>query len=162
MKTDSCSRTAVRTATYILATLAALAAPGRAAAPATTHPAACEVELFAEIKTLAALPPNHTWIAYVSDGDCLAKEAYILGRSPIKSGPKFMTEVIARWGADLTLCVVAEEAAGKPTTLYGKAKRTFHAEGRGEVVFHDLVVEVRKGPEHIFPKLSGTRPEPAK
>jgi hypothetical protein len=66
--------------------------------------------------------------------------------------------VFAPWGSNLTVCIAAEEEPGKPAILYGKAKAPFHAEGTGEVVFHNIVVEVQTGPAHAFPKASGPRP----
>jgi hypothetical protein len=139
----------------------AAAAPAAAAAAPPAHPASCEVEVFGEFKTTAQLPAKHSWFTYVSDGDCLAKGANILGRSVITAPPKFGTEVFAPWGSNLTVCIVAEEAPGKPAVLYGKAKAPLHAEGTGEVTFHNIAVDVQKGPTHTFPKPSGPRPAPA-
>lgn len=136
----------------------AKAAPAKADPAEAAHPATCEVELFAEIKSTRTLPPSHQWVAYVTEGDCLAKEPRVLGRQVIASGPKFMTEVIAPWGSNLTLCVVAEDASGTPSRIYGKAKKKFHAEGTGEVVFHNIVVDVKSGPAHAF---SATGPRTA-
>ena len=126
------------------------AAPAPAAAPA--HPETCEVEVSGLIKNPPKLPAEHYYQVYMAYGDCLAKDAHILGRtSVVNSLPKFATEVFARWGSDLTLCIAAEAGPGKPTKLYGKATRTFHAEGLGEVEFKDITVEVKAGPPHIFP-----------
>lgn len=139
------------------ATVAPLAAPAAvvqpaAAAAAPAHPETCEVEVSGLIKNPPKLPAEHYYQVYMAYGDCLAKDAHILGRtSVVNSLPKFATEVFARWGSDLTLCIAAEAGPGKPTKLYGKASRTFHAEGLGEVEFKDITVEVKAGPPHIFP-----------
>ena len=126
------------------------AAPAPVAAPA--HPETCEVEVSGLLKNPPKLPAEHYYQVYLAYGDCLAKDAHILGRTSIvNSLPKFATEVFARWGSDLTLCIAAEAGPGKSTKLYGKATRTFHAEGLGEVEFKDITVEVKAGPPHIFP-----------
>ena len=39
---------------------------------------------------------------------------------------------------DITICAGVDEGEGKPTTMYGKAKGTFHAEEEGEVTFADV------------------------
>lgn len=136
------------------------AAPAPAAAPA--HPATCEVEVSGQLKNPPKLPPEHYYQAYLAYGDCLAKDAHILGRTSIVySFPKFGTEVFARWGSDLTLCIAAEAGPGKPTKLYGKATRTFHAEGLGEVEFKDITVEVKAGPPHTFPAVRAPLDSPA-
>lgn len=140
----------------VAATAAPLAAPAAVAPPATAaapaHPETCEVEVSGLLKNPPKLPAEHFYQVYMAYGDCLAKDAHILGRtSVVNSLPKFATEVFARWGSDLTLCIAAEAGPGKPTKLYGKATRTFHAEGLGEVEFKDITVEVKAGPPHIFP-----------
>lgn len=140
----------------VAATAAPLAAPAAVAPPATAaataHPETCEVEVSGLLKNPPKLPAEHYYQVYMAYGDCLAKDAHILGRtSVVNSLPKFATEVFARWGSDLTLCIAAEAGPGKPTKLYGKATRTFHAEGLGEVEFKDITVEVKAGPPHIFP-----------
>lgn len=133
---------------FSLAFSALLALPVAAETP---HPASCEVELFGDAKLKAAVPPAQKLYSYVAVGDCLKKDAQILDRSPLRPGEKIVTEVYAAWGADLTVCVAAEEEAGKPSTLYGKAKRVYHAEGVGEVVYNGVVVEVKAGAPHVFP-----------
>lgn len=150
----------------VAATAAPLAAPAAVTPPATAaapaHPETCEVEVSGLLKNPPKLPAEHFYQVYMAYGDCLAKDAHILGRtSVVNSLPKFATEVFARWGSDLTLCIAAEAGPGKPTKLYGKASRTFHAEGLGEVEFKDITVEVKAGPPHIFPAVRAPLDGPA-
>lgn len=108
-----------------------------------------EVEVFGSIK---GAPSGTTMSILVAVGDCLADDARVLGRTP--AGQSFMIEVFAPWGSDLTVCAAVEPGDGKPAVLYGKWKESLHAEGEGEVMFHDVVIELKKGKPHTFPAAS--------
>jgi hypothetical protein len=134
------------------------AAQAAQAAPAEpARPTVCEVEIFGSIEP----PKGVTWpkgkplaapiAVYVAQGDCLAKKARILGRVETVTPDNFFIEVFTGWGTDLTVCAAQEKAAGKPTTVYGKAEGLFHAEAQGEVVFDKVKVALKAQPAHTFP-----------
>jgi hypothetical protein len=129
---------------------------GKAAAPA---PAAaterCEVEFTGQISGAAKLPPgSNTWV-YAADGDCLAKDAHILGAMRASDQGSFAIEVFSRWGADLTLCAAVAPTPESPSKMYGKLTRKFHAEKKGEIMFEKVQIGLKAGPEHTFPKANG-------
>lgn len=129
------------------AAAAPAASPGK---PAANHPPSCEVELTGQI--LGTLPPGMTYWVYVAEGDCLAKNAKILGTMRGSDAGSFGIEVFSRWGADLTVCAAVAKTPESPTKQYGKLPRTLHAEATGEVMFEKLQIKLKAGPEHVFPK----------
>jgi hypothetical protein len=116
------------------------------------NPKLCEVEFQGTVKYAGKLPPGHRWFVFAAQGDCLAKDAHILGFTPTNTPEGgFFGEVFSKWGADLTFCAAAAESHDKPSTLYGKATGTYHAEKTGEVEFKGLVLSPKPGPKKIFP-----------
>jgi hypothetical protein len=111
----------------------------------------CEVEVFGTLKLPPKVKAPGDLFVYVADNDCLAPDAHILGRTG--SGPegRMFIEVFTKWGADITICGALEEP-GKPARYYGKAEGKFHAEGEGEVMFRDVVVNLKAGPPRKFPQ----------
>lgn len=120
--------------------------PPASSAPA--HPALCEVEMGGMVK---GIPTGKFANIIVSDQDCLAPGARLLGRSGVTREGKFFYEVYTKWGSDLTVCIAVESEPGKPSTVYGKAPRALHAEAAGEVEFKDLEITIAPGPAHVFP-----------
>lgn len=116
---------------------------------AAEHPERCEVEMFGSVK-----PPPGKKIpiyVYVSDGDCLADGAHILGRAQVsENNHNFFVEVFSRWAADLTVCAAAQERPDRPSKLYVKASGKYHAEATGEIGFTHIDMELKPGPAHKF------------
>jgi hypothetical protein len=108
----------------------------------------CEVEVFGVVK---GAPKGKQVSLILSDQDCMADGARVVGRSGVSPEGKFFYEVFVKWGSDLTICAAVEPAPGKPSTLYGKAKGPFHAEATGEVMFSGIEIELTKGAPHAFP-----------
>ena len=119
-------------------------------APAPAHPESCEVELTGQI--LGPLAPGMTYWVYVAEGDCLAKNAKILGAMRGSEAGSFGIEVFSSWGANLTVCASVAKTPESPTKLYGKLPRVLRAEATGEVMFERLQIKLKPGPEHSFPK----------
>lgn len=130
---------------------------GKAAVTAAAAPSErCEVEFTGQVSGTSKLPPgSNTWV-YAADGDCLAKDAHILGAMRASDQGSFAIEVFSRWGADLTLCAAVAPTPESPSKLYGKLTRKFHAEKRGEIMFEKVQIGLKAGPEHTFPKANGT------
>ena len=84
-------------------------------------------------------------------GGCAADDARVLGTARKARAGGYMIEVFADWGTALSVCAAVDEGPGKPTTWYGKAPGERIAEGDGEVVFNDVVVELKQGEPHVFP-----------
>ncbi len=129
---------------------AGAAEPTAAATAKPAHPPSCEVELTGKI--IGPLPAGMTYWVYVAEGDCLAKNAKILGTMRGSEAGSFGIEVFSRWGADLTVCASAAKTPDSPTKLYGKLPRILHAEATGEVMFEKLEIKLKPGPERVFPK----------
>jgi hypothetical protein len=128
-------------------------ADGAAAPGSPPKVKACEVEMFGTVKLPRGISPKkNPRFIYVADNDCLGDDAHILGRLPMSETETFFIEVFSRWGADLSVCAAVEQGEGEPTTLYGKAEGRYHAEAGGEVTFHGINVDLKKGPAHVFPK----------
>ncbi len=139
---------------------AAKPAAAAAAKPTATAPAAtterCEVEFTGQIKGAGQLAPGtSTWV-YAADGDCLAKDAHILGAMRASDQGSFAIEVFSKWGADLTLCAAVAETPESPSKLYGKLTRKFHAAAKGEIMFEKVQIGLRSGPAHTFPKANSS------
>lgn len=109
------------------------------------------MEFAGVVKYAGKLPPKHRWLIFAVQGDCLSKDPYLLGTATVTPEGKFYSEVFTKWGSDVSFCVAAIETMDKPSTLYGKAPGTFHAEKTGEVEFKDLVIVPKPGPKKIFP-----------
>lgn len=147
--------TAAATAKPAAAATAKPAGPADSSKPAASpakpaHPPSCEVELTGKI--IGPLPAGMTYWVYVAEGDCLAKNAKILGTMRGSEAGSFGIEVFSRWGADLTVCASAAKTPDSPTKLYGKLPRILHAEATGEVMFEKLEIKLKPGPERVFPK----------
>lgn len=127
----------------------AAAKAGATPAAAAAHPPSCEVEFFGKITT--ALPAGQQFWVYIADGDCLAKDATILGTAHANDQGGFSIEVFSKWGAKLSMCAAASAGADKPSTLYGKVARSFPAEKTGEIIYDKVEVKLRKGAPHTFP-----------
>jgi len=125
--------------------------PAVSAKPAAGHSETCEVEIFGKVIFPPKLPKGKKFVVYVAQDDCLSDKAQILGHADVGMDGGIVIEVFPKWGTDVTICA-ADEGPGKPTTLYGKAKGTFHAEEEGEVTFADVKVEVAAGKPHVFPE----------
>ena len=133
---------------------AAVPAGGAAEPQVAPHLALCEVELSGQMQ--GTLPAGLTYWVYVADGDCLAKNAQILGTMRGSETGGFNIEVFSRQGADLTVCGAAAKTPESPTTLYGKLGRKLHAQGQGEVIFEKLQLTLKPGPAHTVPKAKGS------
>lgn len=134
------------------------AAPAKAAAPATaaTTTERCEVEFTGQVSGAGKLPAgSNTWV-FAADGDCLAKDAHILGAMRASDQGSFAIEVFSKWGADLTLCAAVAQTPESPAKLYGKVARKFHAAAKGEIMFEKVQIGMRSGPAHTFPKANGS------
>ena len=133
------------------------AASGSSSAAAGGHPATCEVEIFGDV--VAPKEAVGKLVVYVSQGDCLASGAEILGHIPASPSGSFVIEVFPKWGSDLTICAGAvPDGKGAAATYYGKAvSKTgkFHAEAEGEVTFNDVKIPLVKGPPIVFHADSG-------
>jgi len=105
-----------------------------------------EIEVFGSVK---GAPKAGKVVIYAAVGDCLDDSADVLGQVP--GGDTFMIEVFAPWGSDLTVCAAVDPGDGAPAVRYGKWKQSLHAEGEGEVVFRDVVIELADGKPHAFP-----------
>ncbi len=105
-----------------------------------------EVEIFGSVK---GRPESGKLYIYGAEGDCLADDAKILEKVP--GGDTFMIEVFAPWGVKVTVCAAVDPGNGKPPVLYGKWKEPMLAEGEGEVMFRDVVIELAKHKPHTFP-----------
>lgn len=116
------------------------------------HPETCEVEVFGKVVVPPKTPKGGKLVAYVAQNDCLADDAQIIGHVDAGLDGAIVIEVFPRWGSDITVCAARDMGEGKPTTLYGKAKRTFHAESDGELTFNDVTIELAEGKPHVFPK----------
>lgn len=116
------------------------------------HSETCEVELFGKVVFPPKLPKGGKFTVYVAQNDCLADNAEILGHVEAGMDGAIVIEVFPKWGTDITICAARDAGEGKPTTLYGKAKGTFHAEAAGEVTFNDVKIELAEGKAHVFPK----------
>lgn len=142
------------------AAVAAAASPSGSAAP--SHSPHCEVEIFGKVTGIPKdLPKDSEVVVFVAQNDCLADDAQILGHTEVGSDGNLVIEVFPKWGTDVTICAAVVPGAGKPSgageanapsTRYGKAKGTFHAEAEGEVTFNDVTVELKPGKPHVFPK----------
>jgi hypothetical protein len=114
------------------------------------HSDTCEVEIFGKVNLPKDLPKGKKVIVYVAQDDCLSDTAQILGH--VEAGAmdgSIVIEVFPKWGTDVTICAGVDEGEGKPTTMYGKAKGTFHAEAEGEVTFADVKIDLAKGKPHV-------------
>ena len=129
------------------------AAVSATASAAPAHSATCEVEIFGTVNRPKDLPKDKKIIVYVAQNDCLADDAEILGHTDAgQNDGSIVIEVFPKWGTDVTICAAVDEGEGKPTTRYGKAKGTFHAEAEGEVTFAEVKIDLEKGKPHVFPK----------
>lgn len=139
-------------------------APAAAPPPATlavnpgqAHPPVCEVEMFGDVKykgqpvTRGRLKGG-TPMVYVADNDCLGKNVHTIGHIAVTDQGRFFVEMFSKWGADLTICAALEPAEGKPARIYGKAAGPHHAEAMGEVLFKDVLIEMKDGPPRVFPR----------
>lgn len=118
------------------------------ASAAAAKPETCEVEIFGKVN---GIPKGKKAVIYVAQDDCLSDNAQILGHVDAGSDGSIVIEVFPKWGTDVTICAGVDEGEGKPTTMYGKAKGTFHAEAEGEVTFADVKIDLAKGKPHVFP-----------
>jgi hypothetical protein len=131
----------------------ASAAPSVSASAAPKHSETCEVEIFGKVNLPQGLKKGQQVIVYVAQDDCLSDNAQILGHVNAGAGDgAIVIEVFPKWGTDITICAGVDEGEGKPTTRYGKAKGTFHAEAEGEVTFADVKIDITQGKPHVFPK----------
>lgn len=131
---------------------------GLSASAAPKHSETCEVEIFGKVNNM---PKGKKVIVYVAQDDCLSDNAQILGHVDAGAEGSIVIEVFPKWGTDVTICAGVDEGEGKPTTMYGKAKGTFHAEEEGEVTFADVKIDLQKGKPHVFPK-DATNVKPSK
>ncbi len=143
---------AVQPATASVTAPASAPAAGLSASAAPKHSETCEVEIFGKVILPQGLPKGKKVNVYVAQDDCLSDNAQILGHVDAGIDGSIVIEVFPKWGTDVTICAGTDEGEGKPTSLYGKAKGTFHAEAEGEVTFADVKVELAKGKPHVFPK----------
>ena len=154
---------------------AASPAPAPGAAPTILKstgyfekPSLCEIEFEGKVKNADKLPPKHRFWIFVAQGkaDCLDPAAHIIGRTVTSATGEFSFEVFSDWAQDITFCAAAlpgqEQAEGmdKPSTLYGKASGSYHAEAMGEIVWKQIDVVVKPGPAHVFPALKGPKASP--
>lgn len=123
--------------------------PAMSAKPPAGHSETCEVEIFGKVNNM---PKGKKVVVYVAQDDCLSDKAQILGHADVGTDGGIVIEVFPKWGTDVTICAGVDEGEGKPTTMYGKAKGTFHAEEEGEVTFADVKIDLEKGKPHVFPK----------
>jgi hypothetical protein len=114
-----------------------------------------------ELSGLVKLPPDLKVkgrpSVHFSNGDCLGSDP-MLSSSAVSQDGHFGAEVFPLWGTDLTVCAGLEEAPGKPVRYYGKAPGTFHAEKMGEVVYNNVIIELKPGPPHKFPTVYNPPP----
>ena len=115
--------------------------------PIQHHPPLCEVEVFGRVQGAS---PTTAATIFLSDGDCLAPGAHMLGASPAAKDGSFRVEVFAPWGSDVSICAAMIPADGKAATSYGKASGTFHAEQLGEVVFREVEIAMKTGAPKTF------------
>ncbi len=118
-----------------------------------TQPKLCEVEFKGKVVYPGKLPEGHRWFFAVAQGDCMAKDAHVIGNFWTNPDDQFFGEVFAKWGSDLTLCVAAVAEPNGPSTLYAKAAGVFHAEKMGEVEITGLVLKPKAGPKLQFAAL---------
>jgi len=131
-------------------------------------PSLCEIEFEGKVKNVDKLPPKHRFWIFVAQGkaDCLDPAAHIIGRTVTSATGEFSFEVFSDWAQDITFCAAAlpgqEQAEGmdKPSTLYGKAPGSYHAEATGEIVWKQIDVVVKPGPAHVFPAFKGPKASP--
>lgn len=119
---------------------------------APKHSNTCEVEVFGTVNLPKDLKKDEKVVVYVAQDDCLSDNPQILGHVNAGSDGAIVIEVFPRWGTDVTICAGVDEGEGKPTTRYGKAKGTFHAEADGEITFADVKIDLEKGKPHVFPR----------
>ena len=154
---ESPSPPASSSATGLPAPTAPPALPSAAAPPDPTpapHGLTCEVEIAGNLQLPPGAPRGDaSYYVFVTLGDCLAEGAKVLGWGGNTNG-RFFVEVFVPWGSDVSLCAVSMPPPGKPATLYGRTP-LLHAEKRGEVEFKGLVVALRPGPPHLFPRPPG-------
>jgi hypothetical protein len=142
------------------------AVPAPPAAPPAgffEKPSTCEIEFEGKVKNVDKLPPKHRFWIFVAQGktDCLDPGAHIIGRTVTRPSGEFSFEVFSDWGQDITFCAAAlpgqEQAEGmdKPSTLYGKATGSYHAEATGEIIWKQIEITVKPGPAHTFPPFKG-------
>ena len=114
-------------------------------------PSLCEVEFKGKVVYKGKLPEGQRWFfAVAQGGDCLSKDAHIIGNFWAEADGSFFGEVFAKWASDLTLCVAAVSTPNGPSTLYAKAKGPFHAEKIGEVEFFGLELTPTTGRQIQF------------
>ncbi|MCS6914984.1 MAG: hypothetical protein NZ890_17360 [Myxococcota bacterium] len=108
------------------------------------------MEIFGQIRVPPSIKARGHLVVHVSNEDCTKPGAVMLGSAPAVDG-HIAIEVFPRWGSDITICGALEEAPDRPVRFYGKAAGRFHAEAPGEVIFRDVVVELKKGPPLRLP-----------
>ena len=119
---------------------------------ATPPPAAAQQGVEVEIFGTVTIPAGHEIVGnlqvFVSAKDCADPDAKVLGQVQLSMDKRFFIEVFAPWGTDLTVCASGEtRRAGKVAQVLGKADRTFHAEGVGEVIFQNVAIKVAPLPK---------------
>lgn len=112
----------------------------------------CEVEIKGDIQHKGPLPANTEWFVYVAQNDCMAKDAHVVAVWRMGTSGKFFVEAFAKWGADVTVCAAAAAGPDQPSTLYGRAKRSFHLAKTGEIEIDHVIVPVKTGPQKTFPQ----------